>query len=402
MATETTLYNHREKVASLFQRLGQRIEERKIDIFRILTNVETFDTALDEIDKTIRALGTYHRELDALLGRSPIGTVFVSLPFNNPLYSLMLYSFGPLMAGNNVVVRPSAITRSTIEDLTLVLPEISDISGLEFFNGSGREFIQTASQSDDVQALIFAGNWENVHRLAPQFPRSKILIYCGSGINPFIVDRDATEFMTIEAISDLIISSKIYNSGQDCLCTERILVHKQLCSKLIDRLEAAVLSIQIGEFGDADADINPLLGGISDSAEAISKSSPNANWVVPFKRDGALVYPSLALAPISSDLVNAEKFAPIFTVASFETNEELDRALDFEYLFGATVCGSFSSQTLKLYPHVTRTKTVIANESEDAHVPFGGRRRSGFVKVGSTARDGPILYSVETTKPAGK
>jgi len=400
VSTRNDIREIRENYARLFSQLGERILTNKSSLLPLLMTVETAATAEDEIEKSVRALRTYHRELDMIQEREPIGTVLVSLPFNNPLYSLILYSFGPLIGGNRVIIRPSAITRDVVIAILHLFPEISDELGLTIFEGSGKDFIQKASRSDEVQGLIFAGNWDNVTRLMSDFPPNKRLIYCGSGINPFVVDKDALDSIGMNHVSRLIVDSKIYNSGQDCLCTERIFVHHTLCDSLLNALESAILSLKVGDFGDVNADINPLLGGIANSAQAIANRASHADWIIPFRKEGALVYPSLAYAAIDSEIVNSEKFSPVFTVAGFDSYHQLDRALDFQYMFGVTICGSYSSDILCLYPHVTKTETVISNESEDAHVPFGGRRRSGFVKLDSSIHDGPILYSVETTVPA--
>ena len=95
----------------VFNNLADALETLQGQVIDILSNVETKKTAINEVDKTIKTLRTYSCEKQYIEGRKPSGKVAVFLPFNMPLYSMVLYAFGPLFAGNEVYVRPSKITK---------------------------------------------------------------------------------------------------------------------------------------------------------------------------------------------------------------------------------------------------------------------------------------------------
>lgn len=190
----------------------------------------------------------------------------------------------------------------------------------------------------------------------------------------------------------------MYNSGQDCLCSERFYIHQDVVHQLITCLSEEVSKIKVGNFLNKDAVVCPLVDRIAQNLFVLCKSNEHRKWHIPFYHDKNLVFPSLVETSLNDKLLLSEKFGPVFTYAVFNDYDVLDKALDSDYLFGITVCGSYNSPIVKKYPHITNQTTVISYESDDAHIPFGGRLKSGFVREGKSIRDGPILYSVETTK----
>ncbi|MCW2751377.1 MAG: putative oxidoreductase, partial [Aeromicrobium sp.] len=339
---------------------------------------------------------TYEAELDFLVDREPDGPVFVSLPFNNPLYSLVLYGCGPALGGDQVTIRPSSITAHVVQDLLPIMEAPLSDAGVKVSRLSGREFISLAESHPTLSTLIFTGAWANAEALVRNYPIEKRLIYCGSGLAPFVVCHDALDHSTMTQLVELATASRLFNSGQDCLCSERFLVHTSLAGPFVAGLRDRLARVRLGPFGDQAADVVPLLAGLADRLESLSRV--DGDWILPFKRDGDLVAPSLVVCDPSSPLMTAEKFGPMFTVTVFESDSDLERMLESDYRFGAIVCGSYHGPTLEGYPHVARGSSVIEAEAEDCHVPFGGRVRSGFVSLAGQEWDGPILYSVECTR----
>ncbi len=391
----------RSKKLGIFLQIADVLERERDFVLSCLRRIETNDSAIDELNKSLKALRSYDVELSFLENRKSFGEVSISLPFNNPLYSFILYSFGPCLGGSVVHVRPSKITSGVLlKIINTIKDELQELE-INITTTSGLLFINKAQNDPNIQTLLFTGSWKNVSQLKKKFPKEKRLIYCGSGINPFIVSQGALKYHSMKSIVNLAISSRIYNSGQDCLCSERFYVHSSVAYDFITILSQQIREIKVSNsIDDCYAEVMPLLGGGADIVSDLFKQHVGKGdiWHVPFNRDGDCVYPSLIEVSLGHFLLKKEKYAPIFVIAQYETAAELDKELRSDYLFGATVCGNYRSKALEAYPHLTFTKTVISSEAEDSHVPFGGKYKSGFVYSSESYKDGPILFSVETTK----
>ena len=199
-----------------FEVWADLIEKRHSELVEILTECETEAVALVEIEKSVRALRTYQTELPAVAGRRPMGSVYVSLPFNNPLYSLILYCCGPLLAGNSVLCRPSSMTAQQVEKITALSSAVTSNLPFAIDHRTGSQFLSDAAANADC--VIFTGAWENVLELRRRVANR--LVYCGPGLNPFGVLGDADMDEAVEAA----VRARLFNSGQDCLCAERFYV----------------------------------------------------------------------------------------------------------------------------------------------------------------------------------
>jgi acyl-CoA reductase-like NAD-dependent aldehyde dehydrogenase len=103
-----------------------------------------------------------------------------------------------------------------------------------------------------------------------------------------------------------------------------------------------------------------------------------------------------ALRP-TSPIVLSEKYAPLFPLVR-ATREEMPHLINLsEYSLGATIFGDANLIPSLMFPHIAHNASILEIEDEDAHVPFGGYKNSGFISFHGQLTQGPILYSVETT-----
>ena len=359
-----------------------------------LLKIETLKTALDEVDKTYRALSSYEEELSYIEGRLPLGRFRVSLPYNNPLYSLVLYSCGIALSGNEVIVRASRLTASFVYDFFNRYRRLFSLLGISLFDGTGTQFISDATAQSESGGLLFTGTYTNASSIMASFPQNQRLIYCGPGVNPFVV---GAEGQNISEVVKLAIASRTYNSGQDCLCAERFLVHEAVYERFCEELVAQVRELKVGNFSDKTADIFPPMMGMQQyTNECLSMIREKGQSLFVSENDFGAVLAVFAV-DINSDALNCEKFSSIFTIAKYENDDDLVRAANFPYRFGATITSGAKQEIWSDYPHLSATSTVIQEESVNAHVPFGGCGKSGFSKLNGSIVDGPILYSVESS-----
>jgi long-chain acyl-CoA synthetase len=374
-----------------FDMIAEALTAHRPAVLQALSKCETAAVAEREFNKTIRALETYGSELPHLSGRLPIGTAAVLLPFNNPLYSLVLYCFGPLLAGNRVLCRPSSLTGFVVAEISnLIAAELSSLD-LTLDYRSGRDFITDASVHADC--ILFTGTWQNAETICA--PLTRKIIYCGQGLNPFAILHDAPMKMALPTA----ITARLYNSGQDCLSAERFYVHSSRVTEFVAGITARIESITVGRHPDAD--IGPLVSvGAADAVKSLLDTvHPTRRIIRQGKIVGNLIEPIVIQTDQDDPITLTEKYAPVFVIVQFESISELNSLMnDSPYSFGATVFGVAELSKLSLkHPHIAINSCLLDFEDADAHVPFGGRQRSGFVDENGRRRDGPILFSIETS-----
>lgn len=390
------MFKHCERIkkAQTLKMISEKLLTQKEYWIDYLLQIETLNTAIDEFDKTVRTLESYDKELPILEERVSIGKFRISLPFNNPIYSFVLYSCGIALAGNEVMVRPSKITEQYVKSFFEMFKQEFESIGITLFLGSGKQFINDACKQKEPGGLLFTGKYKNIENIIKRFPIDQHLIYCGQGINPLVIGEEVTD---ISRIIDIVIESRIYNSGQDCLCSEKIIVHEKVfrifCERLIEKLD----KLKLGNFGDSNADIFPpikeMQGIVIDRYNSILNEGKELFVKI---LNGAIL--AVFEVDINSNALNSEKFSPIFTIAKYNNDSQLYEMTKTDYKFGAIILGGANVDIWKEFPHVVTDKTVMQLESEDSHVPFGGRGKSGFSKYCNYFKDGPILFSVESTK----
>ncbi len=267
--------------------------------------------------------------------------------------------------------------------------------GISLYSGSGKDFIEAACKQETPGGFLFTGAYDNLQDIQKKIPYSQQLIYCGSGINPTIIGPNVED---IDEAVDLVINSRIYNSGQDCLCTEKIIVHDSVYYEFVKRLINKLDNVQLGEAGDKAADVYPPIPGILNEITTRYNDIKSKELCLYDRNDKGCIL-SVFEVGIDSPSLNMEKFCPIFTVAKYSQTNELSKIFDSEYRFGLILLGVQDEDIITPdFPHIVTQGTVMQLEAQDAHIPFGGKGKSGFSRQGNKVVDGPILFSIETTK----
>jgi len=381
----------------VFIDIAEILDRERKSIVEILSEIEPVYTAQIEVTKTIQALRTYDLELAELSGKLPFGEAYIFLPFNNPLYSFILYCFGPLLSGNKVIVRPSSLTSSSLLRIVELLSYELQKLNVEFFSGSGHQFIELISGKEKAKVIIFTGSWENLVAIEQKILQNNKLIYCGSGKCSFIILEDAN----IKAAVRSAIYSKVFNSGQDCLATEKFYLHEHIAEDFLSTLISEIKKIKFGRSADKDNIIRPLISeAFSDHIKKIlDAGSKDRLGVVYSNIEGRLIPPMVFVTSEFDPLFEAEKFAPIFTITQFKDIDKVVESINqSDFRLGCSIFGQSIRFRDKLdIPHIAINDSVLSLEEDGIHSPFGGKGKSGFVKYNGSIYDGPILFSLEST-----
>ncbi|HRE50367.1 MAG TPA: NAD-dependent succinate-semialdehyde dehydrogenase [Flavitalea sp.] len=321
--------------------------------------------------------------------KQPVGVAAVITPWNFPL-AMVTRKLGPaLAAGCAAVVKPPSPTPLT----SLALAKLAGEAGIPqgVLNvvttsdsaGAGKEF----SENEKIRKLSFTGSTEVGRVLLEQCaPTIKKVSMELGGNAPFIVFDDAD----IDAAVKGVLASKYRNSGQTCVCTNRILVQENAYDAFVKKLTAAVAQLKSGNGLEEGVMIGPLINEKSLIKvkelvdDAIQKGASATIGGKPGK--GLFFQPTvLTNATPAMRVAKEEIFGPVAPVFRFHTEKEaIDMANDTEYglaayFYSRDVARCWRVAEALEYGMVGINEGLISTEL----APFGGIKQSGLGREGS-------------------
>lgn len=386
----------RQEILSTFKEIALRIQNNRDSIIALLSRIELFKTAVAEVDKTIVYLNSFDEELSEIKNRIPYGTVSIILPFNNPLYSLVLYGFGPALVGNKVNVKPS---RHTIAPLLEIIKFFNDLLAkinISIIEIDGKEYVKTIAK-EKHEVVIFTGSYQNSQNFLSEIDQSTKFVYCGAGVCSMIVD-DGTD---LDKASSSLLLSRFYNSGQDCLSNEIVYIKSNLYEEFIRLLLPKVKKLKVGKNSNPDSDVGELIS--ERSALFIKERIEQSDFevILEGKVDHSTVYPYILCLDALPANGYEEWFGPVICLYKYnDINEVIFNINNSEHCLGVSYFGKdidYIREKLPNIPHLIHEENLINYECGVNHYPFGGRKHSGFIKENGTITDGPILFSKVTS-----
>jgi aminomuconate-semialdehyde/2-hydroxymuconate-6-semialdehyde dehydrogenase len=190
--------------------------------------------------------------------RKPLGVVGIITPWNLPLL-LLTWKVAPALAcGNAVVVKPSEETPATATLLAEVMQEAEIPHGVYnvvhgFGPNSAGEFL---TQHADVNAVTFTGESRTGAAIMKAVaPTVKPVSFELGGKNAAIVFADCDFEEAVSGLSDAIF----LNTGQVCLCAERVYVERSICARFVEALKLKAESLHLGAPMERSTELGPLI-----------------------------------------------------------------------------------------------------------------------------------------------
>jgi len=242
-----------------------------------------------------------------------------------------------------------------------------------------------------VRKLTFTGSTEVGRVLAEQCaPTLKKMSLELGGNAPFIVFDDAD----LDAAVEGAMASKYRNTGQTCVCANRLLVQDGVYDAFMARLKVAVQALKVGNGLEAGVGQGPLIdqAAVDKVEELVADAVKNgAEVVLGGKRHalgGTFYEPTiLANATDRMRIAREEVFGPVAPVFRFKTEEEAIRmANDTEYGLAAYFYARDVGRVWRVgealeYGMVGINSGIIST----AVAPFGGVKQSGMGREGGAA-----------------
>lgn len=322
--------------------------------------------------------------------KEPVGVCAAVTPWNFPAAMITRKVAPALAAGCTIIVKPASQT--PLSALALAkLAEQAGIPGgvLQVITGSAATIGGELTRSPVVRKLSFTGSTEVGRSLAAQCaPTLKKLSLELGGNAPFIVFDDAD----LDAAAEGVIASKYRNTGQTCVCTNRILVQASVHDAFADKLAAAVKALKVGNGVEPGVVQGPLIDHAALAkvkelvADAVAKGARVLTGGRRHPLGGTFYEPTLLddVGP-QAKLAQEEIFGPVAPLFRFESEDEAVRmANDTEFGLAAY----FYSRDLARVWRVSRRLEygmvgINSGILSTAVAPFGGVKQSGYGREGS-------------------
>jgi succinate-semialdehyde dehydrogenase/glutarate-semialdehyde dehydrogenase len=325
-----------------------------------------------------------------LVLKEPVGVVAAITPWNFPS-AMITRKAGPALAvGCTVVVKPASATPFSALALAALGEEAGLPSGtFNVITGDSAAIGEELTSNPLVRKVSFTGSTEVGKRLMAQCASTvkKVSLELG-GNAPFIVFDDAD----LEAAVDGAMASKYRNSGQTCVCTNRILVQAGVCEAFSRKLAEAVARLKVGDGLRAETQQGPLIDEAAvrkveeHIADAVAKG---AKVAVGGGRHalGRTFFQPTVLTGVTPEMKVAkeETFGPVAPIFEFRTEEEAVRmANDTEfglaaYFYTRDLARAWRVSERLEYGMVGLNTGIISTEV----APFGGMKESGISREGS-------------------
>ncbi|WP_332450335.1 aldehyde dehydrogenase family protein [Methanoculleus sp.] len=328
------------------------------------------------------------------LCRFPLGPVLAITPFNFPL-NLACHKLGPaIAAGNSVILKPASATPIS----SLMLGEMALDAGVppEAINvfPCRTDLVERMVRDDRIAYLSFTGSPAVGWHLRGIAGKKRVGLELG-GNAAVIVHSDAD----IPYAVARIVAGGFSNAGQTCIAVQRIYLHRPIYEEVLALLVERVRALTPGDPREPGTDVGPMISE-SAAAAALAKVedavAAGAKVLAGGTRDGPLFRPTvLARTTPDMEVNRTEVFAPVVTVAPYETFEEaLALANDSEYGLQAGIFTHDSRRIAQAFAEL-RVGGLVVNDTSMFrmdHAPYGGVRGSGI------GREGPKCAIEEMTE----
>jgi succinate-semialdehyde dehydrogenase/glutarate-semialdehyde dehydrogenase len=325
-----------------------------------------------------------------IVTKAPVGVVACITPWNFPLAMITRKAGPALAAGCTVVLKPASQTPFS----ALALAELAERAGvpkgvLNVITGSASEIGAELTSNPTVRKLSFTGSTEVGKVLMAQCAATvkKLSLELG-GNAPFIVFDDAD----LDAAVEGAIQSKYRNTGQTCVCANRLLVQAAVHDTFVAKLAVAVKRLTPAPGLESGATQGPLIDDKavekveSHIADATSKGATVLVGGRRHPRGGRFFEPTILVDVTPAMAVAREEtFGPVAPVFKFETEAEaiaLANATEFglaSYFYGRDIGRVWRVAEALEYGIVGINTGLISTEV----APFGGVKESGLGREGS-------------------
>jgi succinate-semialdehyde dehydrogenase / glutarate-semialdehyde dehydrogenase len=322
--------------------------------------------------------------------KEPVGVCCAITPWNFPAAMITRKAGPALAAGCTMVAKPAESTPLSAFALAVLAERAGIPAGVfNVLTGDPKAIGGEMTSNPDVRKITFTGSTEVGRLLMRQSADTiKKLSFELGGNAPLIVFDDAD----LEAAVEGAIISKFRNTGQTCVCANRLYVQDGVYDAFAEKLVAAVKQLRVGNGFEAGVAQGPLIdeAAVEKVEEHISDAvSKGARVLLGGKRHnlGGTFFEPTVLADVTSKMKVAreETFGPVAPLFRFYQDEDavqLSNDTEFglaSYFYSRDLGRIWRVAEDLEYGMVGINTGLISTEV----VPFGGMKQSGIGREGS-------------------
>ncbi|MGK7869173.1 NAD-dependent succinate-semialdehyde dehydrogenase [Falsiroseomonas sp. E2-1-a20] len=325
-----------------------------------------------------------------LVMKEPIGVFAAITPWNFPA-AMITRKAGPgWAAGCTGVIRPASQTPFSALALAVLAERAGMPPGVcNVITGPSRETGGELTSNPLVRKLTFTGSTEVGRTLlaqcAPTIKKTSMEL---GGNAPFIVFDDAD----LDAAVQGAMASKYRNTGQTCVCANRILVQDGVFEAFAQKLKMAVEALKVGDGMEPGVTQGPLINADAVKkveehiADATAKGASILTGGKRHARGGNFFEPTILTdVPHGAQVFREETFGPVAPLFRFRTEEEaIGLANDSEFGLAAYFYARDIGRIFRVAEAIEAgiigiNEGIISTEV----APFGGVKQSGLGREGS-------------------
>lgn len=389
LAWYNLMLEHKENLAQILTaEQGKPLAEARGEIGYAASFIRWFAEQARRIDGEVLTPTLPNQRL--LVIKQAIGVTAAITPWNFPAAMITRKAGPAIAAGCSMLVKPAEqtpLTAYALEVLALQAGLPADV--LINISGDAVEVGKTLCESDIVRKLSFTGSTQVGRILMQQCaPTIKKLSLELGGNAPVVVFDDAN----LEKAVQGIMASKYRNSGQTCVCANRIYVQDGIYDALAERLVEAVSKLKVGDGRQEGSTQGPLIDedAVAKVQSHIADATEKGATVrIGGQRSalGGTFFEPTVLTGVTQDMKvsKEETFGPLAPLFRFKTEDEaVAMANDTEfglaaYLFTQSTARQWRVGEALEYGMVGINTGAISNEV----APFGGVKQSGLGREGS-------------------
>lgn len=322
--------------------------------------------------------------------KQPVGVIGAITPWNFPSTMITRKCAPALAVGCSVVIKPASQTPFSALALAVLAEQAGFPQGVfNIVTGLSNEIGKELTENPIVKKISFTGSTEIGKIILKQSSSTvkKVSMELG-GHAPFIVFDDAN---VDEAVIG-VMQSKFRNSGQTCICANRIFVHEKIYNEFLNKFIKEVEKIKVGNGLDSNINSGPLIDQYSLEKvkehvnDAVNTGAKIAIGGDVHKLGGNFFQPTvLSNVTTNAKITYEETFGPVAPLYKFSSDEEVikmanDTPFGLASYFYSRDIGRIWRVAEALEYGMVGVNTGMTTKAE---IPFGGIKESGLGREGS-------------------